>query len=47
LPVTAVRRFTSRQGQRNFSGLWFFASGGEHVGFESWLERARLMRAGR
>ncbi|SIM53705.1 hypothetical protein SAMN04489832_0479 [Micromonospora cremea] len=39
----AVRRFTSRQGQRSFSGLWFFASSGEHVGFESWLERDRLM----
>jgi hypothetical protein len=26
-----------------FSGLWFFASSGEHVGFESWLERDRLM----
>ena len=41
--VGAVRRFTSRQGQRSFSGLWFFASSGEHVGFESWLERDRLM----
>lgn len=39
----AVRRFTSRQGQRSFCGLWFFASSGEHVGFESWLERDRLM----
>lgn len=39
----AVRRFASRQGQRSFCGLWFFASSGEHVGFESWLERDRLM----
>jgi hypothetical protein len=40
----AVRRFTSWQGQRGFPGLWFFASSGEHVGFESWLERDRLMK---
>ncbi|WP_405096463.1 TnsA-like heteromeric transposase endonuclease subunit [Micromonospora sp. NBC_01412] len=39
----AVRRFTSRQGQRSFSGLWYFASSGDHVGYESWLERDRLM----
>ncbi|MEO3747320.1 TnsA-like heteromeric transposase endonuclease subunit [Plantactinospora sp. B5E13] len=39
----AVRQFTSRRGQRSFSGLWFFATSGEHVGFESWLERDRLM----
>lgn len=39
----AVRRFTSRQGQRSFSGLWYFTSTGDHVGYESWLERDRLM----
>lgn len=39
----AVRQFTSRRGQRSFSGLWYFASSGEHVGHESWLERDRLM----
>ncbi|MEU7979777.1 TnsA-like heteromeric transposase endonuclease subunit [Micromonospora sp. NPDC049081] len=39
----AVRQFTSRRGQRSFSGLWYFASSDEHVGFESWLERDRLM----
>jgi hypothetical protein len=39
----AVRRFTSRQGQRSFSGLWYFASTGDHVGYESWVERDRLM----
>jgi len=31
----AVRQFTSRRGQRSFSGLWYFASSGEHVGYES------------
>jgi hypothetical protein len=41
--VGAVRRFTSRQGQRSFCGLWYFASSGDHVGYESWLERDRLM----
>lgn len=39
----AVRRFTSYRGQRSFSGLWYFATTGEHVGYESWLERDRLM----
>ncbi|WP_232433860.1 hypothetical protein [Salinispora arenicola] len=34
---------TSRRGQRSFSGLRFFATSGEHVGYESWLERDRLM----
>jgi hypothetical protein len=38
-----VRRFTSRRGQRSFSGLWYFATSHEHVGYESWLERDRLM----
>jgi len=39
----AVRRFTSHRGQRSFSGLWYFASSDDHVGYESWLERDRLM----
>src|SRR5258708_37856397 len=34
-----VRRFTSRKGQRHLSGLWWSATTGGHVGFESWLER--------
>jgi hypothetical protein len=38
-----VRRFPSRQGQRNFPGLWWSATTGEHVGFESWLEREHVM----
>ena len=33
-----VRRFTSRKGQRHLSGLWWSATTGGHVGFESWLE---------
>lgn len=41
--VAAVRRFASHRGQRSFSGLWYFASSGVHVGYESWLERDRLM----
>ena len=33
-----VRRFTSRKGQRHLSGLWWSATTGGHVGFESWLD---------
>jgi hypothetical protein len=38
-----VRGFASFRGQRNRPGLWWFATTGEHVGHESWLERDRLM----
>jgi hypothetical protein len=38
-----VRRFTSRKGQRHLSGLWWSATTGGHVGFESWLERDHMM----
>jgi hypothetical protein len=38
-----VRGFSSFRGQRNRPGLWWFATTGEHVGHESWLERDRLM----
>lgn len=38
-----VRRFASRKGQRHLSGLWWCATTGGHVGFESWLERDHLM----
>jgi hypothetical protein len=38
-----VRRFTARKGQRHLSGLWWCATTGGHVGFESWLERDRVM----
>ena len=41
--VTPVRGFASFRGQRNRPGLWWFATTGEHVGHESWLERDRLM----
>jgi hypothetical protein len=34
-----VRSFPSYQGQRNYPGLWWSATGGRHVGYESWLER--------
>jgi hypothetical protein len=39
-----VRRFRSRKGQRHLSGLWWSATTGGHVGFESWLERDHLLR---
>jgi hypothetical protein len=38
-----VRRFTARKGQRHLSGLWWSATTGAHVGFESWLERDHVM----
>jgi len=41
--VAPVRGFASFRGQRNRPGLWWFATTGEHVGHESWLERDRLM----
>jgi hypothetical protein len=41
--VSPVRGFSSFRGQRNRPGLWWFATTGDLVGHESWLERDRLM----
>lgn len=41
--VPPVRRFGSYRGQRSFSGLWWSCTISDHVGFESWLERDRVM----
>jgi hypothetical protein len=38
-----VRRFAARKGQHHLSGLWWSATTGGHVGFESWLERDHVM----
>lgn len=38
-----VRAFTSYKGQKSFSGLWWFSTTSERVGYESWLERDRVM----
>jgi hypothetical protein len=38
-----VREFPCFRGQRNYPGLWWFATTGRHVGYESWLERDHLM----
>ncbi|MCG2622163.1 TnsA-like heteromeric transposase endonuclease subunit [Arthrobacter sp. I2-34] len=38
-----VRSMNARRRQRNFSGLWWCASTGRLVGYESWLERDHLM----
>ena len=38
-----VRQFKSRKRQRHLSGLWWCATTGGHVGFESWLERDHLI----
>ena len=37
--VPPVRPFRFEKGLRNFAGWWYFATTGNHVGFESWLER--------
>jgi hypothetical protein len=42
--VAPVREFSSRRGRRGFPGWWWFAKTGEHVGYESWLERDHVMR---
>lgn len=34
-----ARSFPSFKGQRNWPGLWWSATNGCHVGYESWLER--------
>jgi hypothetical protein len=41
--VAPVRSFTSYRGQRNWPGLWWSATMGCHVGYESWLERDQAM----
>ena len=38
-----VRGFASYRGQRNWPGSWWFSRTGEHVGYESWVERDTLM----
>ena len=38
-----ARRFPSYKGQRHFNGRWWCATVGQHVGFESCLERDHLM----
>ena len=38
-----VRDFSSYLGKKSFSGLWWFSTTSEHVGYESWLERDRVM----
>jgi hypothetical protein len=38
-----VRAFASYRGQKSFSGWWWAATTGLHVGYESWLERDHLM----
>jgi hypothetical protein len=41
--VSPVRGFASFRGQRNWPGSWWFSRTGEHVGYESWVERDVLM----
>jgi hypothetical protein len=37
------REIPSYHGQRHFPGLWWLATTGRHVGYESWLERDHLI----
>jgi hypothetical protein len=41
--VRPARGFPSYRGQRYFPGLWWAATNGRHVGYESWLERDHAM----
>ena len=41
--MTPVRRIKARKGQRHLPGRWWSATGGRHVGYESWLERDQVM----
>ena len=41
--VSPVRGFASFRGQRNWPGWWWFSRTGEHVGYESWVERDNMM----
>jgi hypothetical protein len=41
--VLPAREFLSYRGQRHFPGLWWLATTGRHVGYESWLERDHVM----
>lgn len=41
--VEPVRTFRWSRGERHFSGWYWAATTGRHVGFESWLERDRLL----
>ena len=38
-----VRGFRWARGQAHMPGLWWFATTGAHVGYESWLERDHVM----
>ncbi|MFH8625539.1 TnsA-like heteromeric transposase endonuclease subunit [Streptomyces vietnamensis] len=41
--VAPVRAFKSYKGQRHLPGLWWSATVGGHIGYESWLERDHVM----
>ncbi|WP_127357126.1 TnsA-like heteromeric transposase endonuclease subunit [Actinacidiphila soli] len=41
--VVPVRPFRWARGERHFAGWYWVAVTGQHVGFESWLERDRLL----
>ncbi|MGW5113800.1 TnsA-like heteromeric transposase endonuclease subunit [Nocardia sp. NPDC004123] len=41
--VEPARRILSFRGQKNFSGSWWSATTGSHIGYESWVERDWLM----
>ncbi|MFI5908949.1 hypothetical protein [Dactylosporangium sp. NPDC051541] len=40
--AAAARAMPPYRGQRSNQGLWWLATTGRHVGYESWLERDHL-----
>jgi hypothetical protein len=38
-----VRSFPSYRDQRNYPGLYWSATTGGHIGYESWVERSHLV----
>lgn len=41
--VLPARAFSSYKGKKSFSGLWWFSTTSDHVGYESWPERDQVM----
>jgi hypothetical protein len=41
--VLPARAFGLHKGQKSFSGMWWSATTGDHVGYESWLERDHVV----
>ena len=42
--MAPARLLKARKGQRHLPGLWWSATDGRHVGYESWLERDQVLK---